>query len=110
MGLHGDVSWLACTHRAASDTHAACADFPCSTTYPLQLAPSVYDDNIFRGLDYILAAAHKRGLRVVLVLSDWWTTPGGVSQYVSWSDSAHSAEDFFADTKCKEHFKRSAPA
>ena len=58
----------------------------------------------------MLDAAQKRGLRVVLVLSDWWTTPGGVSQYVSWSESAQSAEDFFFDSKCKEHFKRSVPA
>lgn len=56
-----------CKLRGVTDDHS-----PNRTAYPLQLAPSVYDDNIFRGLDFILDAAGKRGIKIALVLADWW--------------------------------------
>jgi hypothetical protein len=120
------VAHAVCGRPGGSD---GCA---CSTTFPLQLSPSVYDSGIFRGLDFILDAAQKRNLKVVLVLSDWWrvptgsvrmwlggsravassvshrTAPGGVSTYVSWSATAHSQEEFFSDRTCREHYKRNA--
>jgi hypothetical protein len=40
--------------------------------FPLQLAPSVYDEHIFRGLDFVLHEAMRRNIFVVLVLADWW--------------------------------------
>jgi hypothetical protein len=43
-----------------------------SPQFPLQLAPSVYDEGIFRGLDFVLDEAMKRNMFVVLVLADWW--------------------------------------
>lgn len=44
----------------------------CRPAFPLQLAPSVYDENVFRGLDFVLSEARKRNIFVVLVLADWW--------------------------------------
>lgn len=34
------------------------------TNYPLQTAPGVYNENIFRGLDYALDEARKNGVKV----------------------------------------------
>jgi mannan endo-1,4-beta-mannosidase len=103
-----------------------------SASFPLQLAPSVYDDGIFRGLDFILHESARRELKVILVLSDWWsvftpddqcgtclllsralrtslrrTNPGGVRQYADWSH-AFSAEDCFGNRECRDMFKRNA--
>ena len=38
----------------------------------LQIAPGVYDESVFLGLDYALDALAKRGLRVILTLTDFW--------------------------------------
>ena len=32
----------------------------------------MYDENIFRGLDFVLDEARRRNIFVVLVLADWW--------------------------------------
>ncbi len=99
--------------------------------FPLQLSPGVYDDKIFRGLDFVLAEARKRGIRVTLVLADWWCamhfcvrvrtpalvrltqqpqprTTTGVEQYVRWSRTALNNEAFYTDRTCIEHYKRNA--
>ena len=34
-----------------------------NAAFPLQLAPGVYDDTYFRGLDYVIAQAGARGMR-----------------------------------------------
>ena len=44
----------------------------CSQQFPLQLAPSVYDERILHGLDFVLHQAMLRNIFVVLVLADWW--------------------------------------
>ena len=107
--------------------------FTVTAATPLQLSPSTYDNNVFRGcvasaaatllaastdltrlvspplsLDFILDEAYKRGIYVTLVLGDWWTTPGGVNAYTAWSPTATCSEDFFSDPTCIELYKRNA--
>jgi len=40
-----------------------------------------------RGLDFVLAEAGKRGLRVILVLADNWYKTNGIDNYVQWGGS-----------------------
>lgn len=42
----------------------------------------VFDERVFRGLDWVLAEAAKRGLRVLLTLVNYWSAYGGMAQYV----------------------------
>ena len=37
------------------------------TYYPMEISPGVYNENVFRGLDYALEQARQRGLKVNLL-------------------------------------------
>jgi mannan endo-1,4-beta-mannosidase len=62
---------------------------------PMQVAPGVYNETLFSGLDWVLAEAGKRSLHVSLVLCDFWKYAGGVRQYVDWA-GAPTTSDFFS--------------
>lgn len=51
----------------------------------LQPAPGTYNEDLLRGLDYVLAEAEKRDMRVVLCLNNFFQWSGGMAQYVSWA-------------------------
>ena len=51
----------------------------------LQLAPDVYNDTIFDGLDFFLAELGKRQMYAVLFLNNSWEWSGGYAQYLNWS-------------------------
>ena len=60
------------------------ADGTARASTPLQPEAFVYDDDAFDSLDYAVAAAGRRGLRLVLPLVNNWPDYGGMAQYVSW--------------------------
>lgn len=45
----------------------------------------VFDQRVFRGLDFVLVEAQKRSIRVILSLVNYWGAYGGMAQYVRWS-------------------------
>jgi mannan endo-1,4-beta-mannosidase len=51
----------------------------------LQVAPGVYNDTIFDGLDYLLAEMAKRDMYAVLYLNNSWEWSGGYAQYLDWT-------------------------
>ncbi len=51
----------------------------------LQVAPGVYNDTLFDGLDYLLAEMGKRKMVAVLYLNNSWEWSGGYSQYLEWA-------------------------
>src|SRR4030095_9713904 len=61
----------------------------------LQIAPGVYDEDVFVGLDYVVHRASEEGLRVLLPLVNNWPDYGGMDQYVAWSDTAAAHDDFY---------------
>src|SRR5687768_9620697 len=61
----------------------------------LQTAPGVYSERVFIGLDYVVREAGRRGLKVLLGLVNNWDDYGGMRQYVEWSPSAASHDDFY---------------
>jgi mannan endo-1,4-beta-mannosidase len=54
----------------------------------LQVAPGVYNDTIFDGLDFFLSELGKRKMRAVLFLNNSWDWSGGYSQYLEWANVA----------------------
>lgn len=42
----------------------------------------VFSEKVFKGLDYVIAEAGKRNLRLILALSNYWHHFGGMPQYV----------------------------
>ncbi len=51
----------------------------------LQTAPGVYNEDIFVGLDFLLAEMQKRNMKAVMVLGNFWTWSGGFPQYLKWA-------------------------
>jgi mannan endo-1,4-beta-mannosidase len=71
----------------------------------LQTSPGVYQESVFRGLDYVIAQAKARGLRLILTFVNNWDDYGGMNQYVAWSPTATRHDDFYTDASCKQWYK-----
>jgi len=82
----------------------------------LQLQPGVYDEDVFRGLDYVLFKAGQLGIRLVLPIVNNWDDYGGMNQYVQWDASfggppiASSHDDFYTDSDIRQWYKNHAAA
>jgi len=50
----------------------------------LQKKPGVYNDEIFDGLDYLMAELAKRDMKAVLYFTNSWEWSGGYGQYLNW--------------------------
>ena len=51
----------------------------------LQYGPGQYNEDIWKGLDYLLVEMKKRGMTATMVLGNFWTWSGGFPQYLKWS-------------------------
>ncbi|KAM3244159.1 hypothetical protein ACQJBY_055837 [Aegilops geniculata] len=76
---------------------------------PLQTTPGVYSEDVFVGLDFVIAEAKKRGLYLILSLVNNWGDFGGKKQYVQWAkDQGHNLgpdDDFFRDALTQQLYK-----
>ena len=48
----------------------------------LQPAPGEWDERVSAALDWVIAQAGARGLRLILALTNYWAAYGGIKQYV----------------------------
>lgn len=75
----------------------------------LQSAPGSYNENIFKGLDFVLSEARKNGIKVILSLVNNYDTFGGKKQYVEWArgrgQAIGSEDDFFTNSLVKAFYK-----
>jgi len=71
----------------------------------LQTAPGVYQEYVFQGLDFVLDRADQLGLRLILPLVNNWDDYGGMNQYVAWSPTASSHDDFYTDVNCRQYYR-----
>lgn len=53
---------------------------------PVIKSPGLYDEQVLRGLDYLLSEMARRQMTAVLVLTNFWQWSGGMSQYLSWQE------------------------
>ncbi|HEX7025851.1 MAG TPA: cellulase family glycosylhydrolase [Gammaproteobacteria bacterium] len=49
-----------------------------------QPAPGKYDEELLKGLDFLLMEMAKRDMKAVIFLNNYWQWSGGMSQYVAW--------------------------
>jgi mannan endo-1,4-beta-mannosidase len=77
---------------------------PVSERYALSKQPGVYNEAMFRGLDYLLDEARKRSIRVTLAITDFWQAAGGALQYMNWAGGA-DVEDFFFLPEARRLYK-----
>ena len=66
---------------------------------------SPYNESALQGLDYALDQARRRGLKLILTLTNNWLDYGGMDWYVDASPTAFLHDDFYTDFQCKEWFK-----
>lgn len=57
---------------------------------PFRVVPSLqpkageYNEEVFKGLDFLLSEMKKRNMVAVICLNNFWMWTGGMSQYISW--------------------------
>ncbi|THU51453.1 hypothetical protein C4D60_Mb06t31210 [Musa balbisiana] len=76
---------------------------------PLQYSPGVYNENMFKALDFVISEAKKYGVHLILSLVNNWEGFGGKQQYVQWArDKGQylgSEDDFFRNEVVKQFYK-----
>ncbi|KAJ4793770.1 hypothetical protein LUZ62_045016 [Rhynchospora pubera] len=76
---------------------------------PLQVSPGSYNEQMFKGLDFVISEVKKHGIYLILSLVNNWDGFGGKKQYVQWArDKGHylnSDDDFFTDDIVKQYYK-----
>jgi mannan endo-1,4-beta-mannosidase len=73
----------------------------------IETAAGKYVEPGLVGLDTAIAEAKKRGIRVILTRTNYWTDYGGLAQYAKWA-GASSAQDFYTNTTMQGYFKEYA--
>lgn len=76
----------------------------------LQVDPGVFDERVFRALDFVIVEARRNGLRLILSLVNNLKAFGGKSQYVEWASAAgsnmrSSNDSFFSDPTIRGYYK-----
>lgn len=75
----------------------------------LQKSPSVYDEEVFKALDFVVSEARKYKIRLILSLVNNWNDYGGKAQYVKWGNASGlnltSDDDFFTNPTLRDFYK-----
>ncbi|CAL1379551.1 unnamed protein product [Linum trigynum] len=76
---------------------------------PLQISPGVYDESVFRGLDFVISEAGRYGIYVILGLVNNYKELGGWPQYVEWAkergQNVSEDDDFYTNAVVKGYYK-----
>ncbi|KAL0423204.1 UNVERIFIED_CONTAM: putative mannan endo-1,4-beta-mannosidase 9 [Sesamum radiatum] len=75
----------------------------------LQTAPGLYNEDMFKGLDFVVSEAKKHGIYLILSLVNNWEGFGGKKQYVQWAREGgqylNNEDDFFTNPIVKDYYK-----
>ncbi|GMH38575.1 hypothetical protein BSKO_06459 [Bryopsis sp. KO-2023] len=80
----------------------------------LQPAPGEYDENTWRGMDFALDEASKRGVRLLIAFGNYWQHFGGTDQYNRWAWQAGNGtcngefacrDEFFTNPYTRQMYK-----
>ncbi|KAM7264961.1 hypothetical protein ACFE04_002644 [Oxalis oulophora] len=75
----------------------------------LQYSPGKYNEQMFQGLDFVVAEARKFGIKLILSLANNYDSFGGKKQYVNWARNQgqflSSDDDFFRNSVAKSYYK-----
>lgn len=67
------------------------SDFDNNLRLAIQTSPSMTNEDLLEGLDFLLAEMSKRDMKAVIYLNNYWNWSGGMGQYTVWFDSARAA-------------------
>lgn len=76
----------------------------------LQLYPGIFDQRVFRALDFVIVEARRNGIRLIFSLVNNLNAYGGKGQYVEWAHAAginvgSSNDSFFSDPTIRGYYK-----
>ncbi|KAL2345591.1 hypothetical protein Fmac_006876 [Flemingia macrophylla] len=75
----------------------------------LQISPGSYNENVFRGLDFVISEARKYGVKLILALTNNWIDFGGKSKYVQWAKERdqriNNDDEFYTNSVTKQYYK-----
>lgn len=76
----------------------------------LQQLPGIFDERVFRALDFVIVEARRNELRLIFSLVNNLNAFGGKVQYVEWAQAAginvgSSNDSFFSDPTIKGYYK-----
>ncbi|KAG5242352.1 mannan endo-1,4-beta-mannosidase [Salix suchowensis] len=76
----------------------------------LQVSPGLFNERVFRGLDYVIVEARRNHIRLILSLVNNLVAFGGKNQYVNWAKQAGvnvslSDDSFFSNPVIKDYYK-----
>ncbi|KAL2252478.1 UNVERIFIED_CONTAM: putative mannan endo-1,4-beta-mannosidase 9 [Sesamum indicum] len=75
----------------------------------LQTAPGSYNEDMFKGLDFVVSEAKKHGIYLILSLVNNWEGFGGKKQYVQWARERgqylNNEDEFFTNPIVKNYYK-----
>jgi mannan endo-1,4-beta-mannosidase len=54
----------------------------------LQAKPGVFNAELLAGLDFVLDEMHKRDMRAVICMNNFWHWSGGMAQYLRWAGAS----------------------
>ncbi|CAI8603647.1 unnamed protein product [Vicia faba] len=81
---------------------------------PLQISPGSYDEDVFRGLDFVISEAGKFGVKLILSFVNNWKDLGGKIKYVQWArergENITNEDDFFTNPVVKQYYKNHVKA
>ncbi|KAL5859394.1 hypothetical protein ACOSQ4_000690 [Xanthoceras sorbifolium] len=76
---------------------------------PLQYSPGSYNEDMFKGLDFVVSEAGKNGIYVILSFVNNYEEYGGRKQYVEWAkergQSLTSDDEFYTNPVVKQYYK-----
>ncbi|XP_058076951.1 mannan endo-1,4-beta-mannosidase 1-like [Magnolia sinica] len=76
---------------------------------PLQYKPGSYNEDMFKGLDFVISEARKYGVYLILSLVNNYENFGGRQQYVQWAREQgiylSSDDDFYRNAVVKGYYK-----
>lgn len=76
---------------------------------PLQYSPGAYNEQVFKGLDFVIEEARRCRIKLILSLANNYDSFGGKKQYVNWARSRGqyltSDDDFFRHPVVKGYYK-----
>ncbi|KAE8699654.1 Mannan endo-1,4-beta-mannosidase 1 [Hibiscus syriacus] len=76
---------------------------------PLQTSPGSYNEDAFKGLDFVVAEANKYGIHLIMSLANNFKDYGGKDKYVQWAKqrgrNLTNEDDFFTDSVVKQYYK-----
>ncbi|CAA0839264.1 Putative pentatricopeptide repeat-containing protein [Striga hermonthica] len=76
---------------------------------PLQISPGSYNEQMFKGLDFVVSEARRYGMKLILSFVNNFDDFGGKKQYVNWArrrgQNLYSSDDFFTNPLVKSFYK-----